>query len=67
VLPGSAFSGAGVRVIGEAVLGHLRSIGNISDEDSAAVLALRGDVRSLRRHEEIIKAGDSPAFSVVRL
>lgn len=56
-----------MRVIGEAVLGHLRSIGNISDEDSAAVLALRGDVRSLRRHEEIIKAGDSPAFSVVVL
>jgi len=54
-----------VRVIGEAFLNHLLRLGDLAPEDSRAVVELNGEVRTLRRHEEIIKAGDTPNFSFV--
>lgn len=54
-------------MIGEALFSHLSSIGDLSDDDRAAILALRGEVRVLRRHEDILSAGDVPNFSVVVL
>jgi CRP-like cAMP-binding protein len=52
-------------VIGEAFLNHLLRLGGLSPEDSRAVLQLNGETRTLKRHEEIIRAGDAPTFSVV--
>lgn len=52
-------------MIGRALLGHLLSIGNLPPEDQEAVLQVKGDVRALRRHEDVVKAGDRPKAAVV--
>lgn len=54
-----------MRVIGEAFLNHLSRLGDLTPEDCRAVLDLDGEVRTLRRHEDIIKTGDTPTFSFV--
>jgi CRP-like cAMP-binding protein len=54
-------------VIGETLVAHLSSIGNLAREDRDAVLRLEGEVRTLKRHEDIVKAGDSPKAAVVVL
>lgn len=56
-----------MRVIGEALATHLSSFGELTGADRDAVLGLTGEVRSFRRHEDIVKAGDHPGFSVVVL
>ena len=55
------------RAIGEALLSHLSIIGQVSNEDADAILGLGGEVRSLKRHEDILKPGDAPKWSVVVL
>jgi len=54
-------------VIGRALLAHLMSIGDLTPEDREAVLQVDGEVRSLKRHEDVVKAGDRPTTSVVVL
>ena len=54
-----------MRVVGEAFLNHLSRLGGLTPEDCRAVSELNGEVRTLRRHEDIIKAGDAPSFSFV--
>lgn len=54
-------------MIGEALLSHLSSIGDLSEDDKQAILALKGETRTLRRHEDILSAGDIPTFSVIVL
>jgi len=54
-------------VIGRALLAHLLSIGKLSPYDQEAVLQVKGEVRSLKRHEDVFKAGDRPTASVVLL
>jgi CRP-like cAMP-binding protein len=54
-------------VIGRALLAHLSSIGDLSPEDREAVVGVKGEVRSLKRHEDVFKAGDKPTAAVVLL
>ena len=54
-------------MIGEALLKHLSSIGELSREDAAAILRLKGEVRTVPRHKDIISAGDVPHFAVIVL
>ena len=54
-----------MRVIGEAFLNHLLRLGDLAPEDCRAVVELDGEVRTLKRHEEVIKAGDTPSSSFV--
>jgi CRP-like cAMP-binding protein len=62
---GVAWGEAGVRVIGEAFLNHLLRLGDLPPEDCRAVVELDGEVRTLRRHEDVIKAGETPSSSFV--
>ena len=54
-------------MIGRALLGHLLSIGDLSPDDREAVLEVQGEIRTLKRHEDIVKAGDRPSAAVVVL
>jgi CRP-like cAMP-binding protein len=54
-----------VRVIGRTLLSHLGNVGDLSADDRAAILELDGEVRSYRRHEDIIKTGKASGVSVV--
>lgn len=51
-------------VVGDALLKHLSRIGELSSDDREAVLAIKGDIRTVRRHEDIVKTGSSPTFCV---
>jgi CRP-like cAMP-binding protein len=51
--------------IGEILAAHLSCIGQLSPDDRKAVLKVRGEVRSLRRHSDILTAGQVPNYSVV--
>lgn len=53
-------------VIGEAVAAHLSNFG-LPAEDREAIRRIDGEIRTFRRHEDIIKAGETPGFSVVVL
>ena len=53
--------------IGRALLARLSSIGHLSEADADAILAIDGEVRLLRRMEDVSKAGEVPKFSVVVL
>lgn len=52
-------------VIGEAFLNHLLRFGGLTADESRALIELDGEVRTLKRHEDVIKAGDAPTFSFV--
>ena len=52
-------------MIGQILLDHLARVGELADDDCEAVRQLSGEVRSYKRHEDIIKAGTAPSFSVV--
>jgi CRP-like cAMP-binding protein len=56
-----------VCVVGETLVKHLSRVGELSPEDCEAVQEVKGDVRIVRRHEDIVKAGAAPAFSVLVL
>ena len=54
-------------MIGEALAKHLCRVGELTREDRQAVLGVKGEVRPVRRHEDIVKTGSSPTFSVLLL
>ena len=54
-------------VIGEALLTHLSCIGRVCPEDAEAVRRIGGDVRTIRRHKDILSRGDVPRFAVIVL
>lgn len=54
-------------VIGRALLARLSAIGDVSKADADALLSVTGEVRTLRRLDDISKAGETPRFSVVVL
>jgi CRP-like cAMP-binding protein len=56
-----------VCVIGEALAKHLNRVGVLSPEDRQAVLEVKGEVRLVRRHEDIVKSGSAPTFCVLVL
>ena len=51
--------------IGETLAAHLSSIGELSAEDRKAISKVRGEVRLLRRHSDILVAGQVPNYSAV--
>jgi CRP-like cAMP-binding protein len=51
--------------IGDTLAEHLSCIGELSDDDRKAILRLEGEIRPLRRHADILTAGQVPNFSVV--
>jgi CRP-like cAMP-binding protein len=55
------------RSIGQALLSHLSTIGQVSQEDADAIASLHGEIRVVRRQEDILKTGDTPKVSVVVL
>ena len=54
-------------VIGEALLTHLSCIGRLCPEDAEAVRRIGGEVRTIRRHRDILSSGDIPRFAVIVL
>ena len=54
-------------MIGEALSRHLSCIGELSKDDLAALLRIKGEVRQLPKGKDILTAGDVPHFSVVVL
>jgi CRP-like cAMP-binding protein len=56
-----------VRVIGEALVKHLSRLGELSSQDREAIHGVKGDVRAVRKQEDIAKAGTVPVFSVLVL
>jgi CRP-like cAMP-binding protein len=52
-------------LIGETFILHLGLIGSLSEEDKGALLSLTGEIRDLKRGEDILKDGDRPPYSVV--
>jgi CRP-like cAMP-binding protein len=54
-------------VIGEALLKHLSCIGDVSKDDAAALLRVKGEVRTLQKGKDILLAGDVPQSSVIVL
>ena len=54
-------------MIGEALAKHLNRLGVMSPEDRQAVLEVKGEVRLVRRHEDIVKSGSAPTFCVLVL
>lgn len=52
-------------MIGKTLLDHLLRVGDLDEQDCEAVLQLPGEFRSLKRHEDVIKAGSVPCFSIV--
>jgi CRP-like cAMP-binding protein len=51
--------------IGETFIVHLGLIGSLSEEDKLALLSIKGEIRDLKRGEDILKDGDRPPHSVV--
>ena len=54
-------------VVGEVLAKHLSRVGELTPEDRKAVLGVHGEIRAVRRHEEIVKAGSVPTFCVLLL
>lgn len=54
-------------MIGRALLAHLLRVGDLSPDDREAVLRVQGEQRALKRHEDVVKAGDKPTATVVLL
>jgi CRP-like cAMP-binding protein len=54
-------------MIGEALSKHLSCIGELSKDDLAALLRIKGEIRTLAKGKEILSAGDVPHFTVVVL
>ena len=54
-------------MIGEALAKHLSRVGELAQEDRQAVLAVKGEVRPARRHEDIVKTGSAPTSCVLLL
>ena len=52
-------------MIGEVLAKHLRLIGRLSDDDEAALLGIRGDIRDVPQGEDVLKEGEHPTESVV--
>ena len=52
-------------MIGEIFVKHLGLIGHLSDEDRAALLTLKGDVRDVPRGEDVLRQGQHPSHAVV--
>lgn len=53
--------------VGGALALHLSLIGDMSDADRAAVAALPGEVREVKRYKDIIRPGDQPKEAVIVL
>lgn len=51
--------------IGETFILHLGLIGSLSEEDKQALLSIQGEIRDLKRGEDVLKDGDRPRHSVV--
>jgi CRP-like cAMP-binding protein len=51
-------------VIGEIFVKHLGLIGELSGEDKAALMSLRGEIRDVRRGEDLLTLGERPTESV---
>jgi CRP-like cAMP-binding protein len=54
-------------IIGETLAFHLSLIGDLPEADRAAIVGLDGEVRKVKRHQDIIRHGDVPTHSVVVL
>jgi CRP-like cAMP-binding protein len=54
-------------VIGEALLTHLSCIATVRPEDADAIRRIPGEVRTIRRHKDILSPGEIPGFAVVVL
>ena len=54
-------------MIGEALAKHLGRVGELAQEDRQAVLAVKGEIRPFRRHEDIVKTGSAPTSCVLVL
>src|SRR4051812_45467938 len=54
-------------MIGEALSKHLSCIGELSKDDAAGLLRIKGEVRAFPKSKDILTAGDVPKFSVVVL
>ena len=54
-------------MIGEALVRHLSSIGELSADDAVALSRIKGEVRALPKGKDILSSGDVPKFSVVVL
>jgi CRP-like cAMP-binding protein len=54
-------------VIGDALLTYLSCIGPVCAEDAEAIRMVKGEVRTIRRHKDVLSSGDSPRFGVVVL
>ena len=54
-------------VVGEALVKHLSRVGELSPQDCEAIQGIKGEVRFVRRQEDIAKAGTAPVFSVLVL
>jgi CRP-like cAMP-binding protein len=54
-------------VIGETLAFHLSLFGELPEEDRAAIVAVEGQIRELKRHKDIIRHGDLGTHSVVVL
>ena len=57
----------GNEVIGEALARHLACIGELPEDDRQAILALPGETREIRRHQDILRTGDKPDQVVIVL
>ena len=56
-----------VSAIGRALLARLSGIGEVGKKDADAILTVRGEVRNVRRLDDISRAGEARKFSVVVL
>ena len=54
-------------MIGEALVKHLSSIGELSNDDALALTRIKGEVRAVPKGKDILSYGDVPKFSVVVL
>jgi CRP-like cAMP-binding protein len=54
-------------VIGDALLTHLLCTGSLSAEDAGAIRLVKGEVRTIRRHKDVLSTGDVPRFAIVVL
>jgi hypothetical protein len=54
-------------MIGEALLAHLTSIGELSAGDADAVRLVKGEVRTIHRCKDILRPGDASLFVVIVL
>ena len=52
-------------LIGETFILHLGLTGHLSEEDKGALLSLQGEIRDLKRGEDVLRDGDRPTYSVV--